>query len=164
MKSPRIGLVLGSRRFLLAILLLTACDVQQNDEADGSQSGTPTDSLRVALLVPDEARAGTDVPIEVHVQNTSERKLELNLQGREIVFDLTVSQVDGTVVWRRLEGVATQAILRLEPLAPKEVLTLRGVWPKEANQVAAGEYEVFASIPTDTLALQSPAVRFRVTN
>jgi hypothetical protein len=128
------------------------------------QPASSADSLRVELRAPSEVRAGTDVPIEIRVQNISRRRIELNLQGRDIIFDVTVSDTMGNVVWRRLEGVALQAILRLEPLAPEQVLTLNGVWPREASAVTAGEYEVFASIPTDTLPLVSPAIRLRVTN
>jgi hypothetical protein len=160
-------MLLDPGRFLFLLMVLGACNVErarEQPEVNSSTQPAPIDSVRVGLAVPNDARAASAIPVEVTVQNISRRNIELHLQGRDIVFDITVSNVDGMVVWRRLEGVAVQAILRLEPLAPDQVLTLRSAWPKEASAVPAGEYDVFASIPTDTLPLISPTVRFRVTN
>jgi hypothetical protein len=50
-----------------------------------------SDSLRLSLDLPRTIRAGAAVPISLHVENTTDRTLDLYLRGRTIAFDLVVS-------------------------------------------------------------------------
>ena len=82
------------------------------------------------------------------------RPIELHLQGRTIVFDLTVTR-GAAVVWRRLEGESVPAILQIRMLAPGEVLELKETWDQ---QVGPGEYSVSGEIPTDRAPLRAGPV------
>jgi hypothetical protein len=106
--------------------------------------------MRVELVVPGRVAPGAPVAMAIRIVNPSDRPIDLHLQGRTTVFDLTVSRGD-TVVWRRLEGEAAQAILQLRTLAPGEVLELRHTWSQEnaaGRQVGPGQYRVSGSVPT----------------
>jgi hypothetical protein len=107
--------------------------------------------MRVELVVPRKVAAGEPVPIAIRIGNTADRPIELHLQGRTTTFDLTVRQGD-SLVWRRLEGAATTAILQLRMLAPGEVLELKDTWLQQNNvgrSVGPGEYSVSGTVPTD---------------
>jgi hypothetical protein len=116
--------------------------------------------MRVELVVPGRVAPGAPVAMAIRIVNPSDRPIDLHLQGRATVFDLTVSRGD-TVVWRRLEGEAAQAILQLRTLAPGEVLELRHTWNQEdqaGRQVGLGQYRVSASVPTDGRSLTAGPV------
>jgi Intracellular proteinase inhibitor len=109
------------------------------------------DSMRVELVVPPKVAPGAPVPIAIRIGNTADRPIELHLQGRTTTFDLTVRRGD-SLVWRRLEGAATTAILQLRMLAPGEVLELKDTWLQQDNagrSVGPGEYGVSGTVPTD---------------
>ena len=97
---------------------------------------------------------GAPVPITLRIANTGERPIELHLQGRTIVFDLTVRR-GAAVVWRRLEGESVPAILQIRMLAPGEVLELKETWDQ---QVGPGAYSVSGEIPTDGAPLRAGPV------
>jgi hypothetical protein len=118
--------------------------------------GSRPDSIRVEILVPPKVAAGAPVPIAIRIGNTSGRPVELHLQGRVTVFDLTVRRGDA-VLWRRLAGESVPAILQLRVLAPGEVLELKDTWRQVDNaggRVGPGEYSVSGEIPTDGVPLR----------
>lgn len=108
--------------------------------------------IDVRIEAPEFVEARTHVPYSVVITNEGDGSTDLHLQGREIVFDLSVIGDGGTLVWRRLEGQVAQAILRLDTLAPEESLTLSDVWDQRdlaGAYVEPGFYTLQASIPTD---------------
>jgi Intracellular proteinase inhibitor len=136
----------------LALLALTAA------------LGRQPDSMRVEIVVPPKVAAGVPVPIAIRIGNTTDRAIELHLQGRTVVFDLTVSRGDA-VVWRRLEGESVTAILQLRTLAPGEVLELKDTWRQEdgtGRPVGPGKYSVTGMVPTDAAPLRVGPVTLTV--
>ena len=128
------------------------------------RSQTP-ESLRLELAVPNRARVGEPVPIALRVINVGERPIDLYLQGRTIVFDIVVEGAAGDVVWRRLAGQTTQAILRLEVLAPGDTLELRDTWNQRTNRgvvVGPGTYTLRGLLPTDARPLETPPASLRI--
>jgi hypothetical protein len=118
--------------------------------------GRQPDSMRVEILVPPSVEVGEPVPIAIRISNTADRSIQLHLQGRTTVFDLTVSRGD-SVVWRRLEGETTPAILQLRSLAPGEVLELKHTWDQRSNAgspVGPGSYRVAGEMPTDAVPIR----------
>ena len=118
------------------------------------------DSMRVEIVAPRTVDAGAPVPISIRIGNTADRPIDLHLQGRTVVFDLTVARGD-SVVWRRLEGEVVPAILQLRTLAPGEVLELQDTWhqrDKAGRRVAPGEYRVSGMVPTDAAPIRAGPV------
>ena len=114
--------------------------------------------MRVEIVVPPRVAVGAPVPITLRIANTAERPIELHLQGRTIVFDLTVRR-GAAVVWRRLEGQSVPAILQIRMLAPGEVLELKETWDQ---QVGPGEYSVTGMVPTDAAPLRAGPVTLTI--
>lgn len=109
--------------------------------------------------------AGEPVPIAFRVENVSGRTLTLYLTGRSIAFDLVVEAVDGTSVWRRLEGEVVQSVLRLQTLNAAEALVLEDVWDQRSSSghpVPPGEYRVRAELFTERGSLAPPHQRLRI--
>lgn len=91
--------------------------------------------------------------------------MDLYLTGRTITFDIIVAGLDGQVVWRRLQHVATQQILQVKTLAPGETLELIDRWQQRTDAgapVSAGDYSVTGVIPTDREPLRTTPVRLRI--
>ena len=108
--------------------------------------------VTLALEVPREHARGRRVPIVLRVRNDTARPVALGLGGRDITFDVVVTDAAGAVVWRRLQGAAMQAILQLRVLAPGETLELRAEWAGRGARgklAPPGEYTVQALLPTD---------------
>lgn len=123
--------------------------------------------LNVRLEAPEFAAERTAIDYTVVVENTGDVPMEANLLGRDPVHDLTVTGKGGEVVWRRLEGAISQAILRLESLAPGEMLRLSGQWDQRDSAglyVAPGFYTLQATIPTDSAPLISQDCLLQITN
>ncbi len=109
------------------------------------------DDINVRIEAPEFVDARTPVPYSVVITNNGNTSTDLHLQGREIVFDLSVIGDGGAVVWRRMEGQVAQAILRLDTLAPEESLTLSDVWDQRdlsGTFVEPGFYTLQAGVPT----------------
>ena len=143
---------------LLAIsLALGACSIEPKDERPAGSTrrvSVAPDSLRRELIAPERARAGTPVEIVLRITNITNKPLDLSLQGREIVFDVAVTNEQGHEVWRRLQGQTAQSILQLKTLAPGEALELRTAWNPRTND--RGEHTISADIKTD-----GPPILFR---
>lgn len=106
----------------------------------------------VTLDVPQSAAAGTPVPIRIRLKNEAAAPLDLYLRGRDVTFDVTVTDSAGDVVWRRLQGEVVQAIVQLKTLAPNETIELVHTWDQRSHrgaQVPPGRYAIRASILTD---------------
>jgi hypothetical protein len=147
---------------LLFAALLSACSIETKQEPQ-PQTGTPVtanapDSLRKELNVPAVVRSTDTVEITLRITNVSGRPIELNLQGRDILFDIVVSNAAGEIVWRRLEGKSAQAILQLYPLAPNQGFQLGDVW----RPPGPGLFTVSAEIITDAAPLRFPIHIVRV--
>jgi len=114
----------------------------------------------VSLDVPRSVTAGTPVPMRIRVRNETAAPLDLYLRGRDVTFDITVADSTGDMVWRKLEGEVTQAILQLRTLAPGEVLELTHTWDQKSQRgqlVPPGRYTVRGSVLTDgQTTLDSP--------
>ncbi|MEZ0334698.1 MAG: BsuPI-related putative proteinase inhibitor [Gemmatimonadales bacterium] len=111
-----------------------------------------SDSLRFEIDIPPAVPNGEPVPILLWVRNVGDKPLELYLTGRPIAFDITITRADGTQVWRRLEGAAISAILRIEVLGPGEVLELKDAWNQrqdDGKPAGPGVYQVRGALPTE---------------
>lgn len=164
------------RAGLLLPLLAAACgDAGDTKPVDTfaaqveARAGVPfaQEGAVVILDVPDTAKAGSPVPIRIRVRNETAAPLDLYLQGRDVTFDITVTDSTGDAVWRKLEGEVTQAILQLKTLAPGEVMELSHTWSQKSqrgSQVPAGRYTVRGSVLTDGQAtLDSPPATLEIT-
>ena len=149
----------GARRILaLGVILLPG---------GGSRLMADPESLRITLEVPATVRAGDVVPTVIRITNVAERPVTLSLVGREIAFDIAISQEGGKVIWRRLAHAAVQGILQLKTLQPGETLELRGEWNQHSDAggaVAAGVYSVQGEVPTEIpqRPLRTPVKQIRI--
>ncbi len=111
------------------------------------------DSVAFRVELPRAAQAGEPVPVILRLTNRTERPLTLTLQGRPLVFDITVTAPDGAIVWRRLERAVVTSILAIRTLEPAESLTFEAEWDgrdRGGRPVAPGTYLVAGTLPTDT--------------
>ena len=124
------------------------------------------DSLRLETRVASPARVGEAVPVTLTIRNDGLTPREVHFRGRTIVFDIVVEGPDGHLVWRRLEGAAVLAILRVEVLAPSRELTFTDRWLQQnqtGRQVAPGIYTIHGEFPSDTPEpLRTPSVQVRI--
>lgn len=128
--------------------------------------GTVADSMRLEIVLPDSVRVREPVPVTLRLTNTGREPLTVYLQGRPIAFDLTVRNLDGTIVWRRLEGEVVPAILAVRQLEPGASLEFEEVWRQVSNAgetVPPGDYRVTGALPTDAPEpLQTSPVVLRI--
>ena len=99
------------------------------------------------------------MPVTLRLTNTGRDPLTVYLQGRPIAFDLTVRNLDGTIVWRRLEGAVVPAILAVRQLEPGASLEFEEVWRQVSNAgetVPPGDYRVTGALPTDARSRFKP--------
>jgi hypothetical protein len=152
--------------------LFIACSCNFADPADGAPGRAPSDatpseapvpapdsdSLRLTLEVGEGVREGEPVPMTLRVDNVGSETLDLYLTGRPLAYDLVVTDLEGTVVWRRLEGEVVAAVLRIEILEPGAGLVFEDVWDQRSNAgepVRAGEYFVHGELLTEDGPLAS---------
>lgn len=121
----------------------------------------------VSLDVPGSVPAGATVPIKLRVRNATDAPLDLYLRGRDVTFDIAVSDSSGDAVWSRLGGEPVQAILQLRTLAPGETLELSHDWDQRSQRgalVTPGRYTVRGTVLTDgTTTLESPPAELEIT-
>ncbi|MFL5581506.1 MAG: BsuPI-related putative proteinase inhibitor [Gemmatimonadaceae bacterium] len=124
------------------------------------------DSLRLTLDVPREVAPGAAVPMTLRIESVAPRPLDLYLRGRDVTFDVVVTDAGGREVWRRLEGEVVQAIALLRPIRPGETIERRAVWDgrtREGGPAPPGEYTVRALLLTEAPEpLATPAVPMRI--
>jgi hypothetical protein len=163
------------RPVLLLPLLAAGCgDAGDSEPVDTfaaqveARAGVPfaQEGAVVSLDVPQAVAAGAPVPITIRVKNETAAPLDLYLRGRDVIFDITVADSTGDVVWRKLEGEVTQAILQLKTLAPGEVMELSHSWDQKSHRgqlVAPGRYTVRGSVLTDgQTTLDSPPATMEI--
>ncbi|HUR92133.1 MAG TPA: BsuPI-related putative proteinase inhibitor [Gemmatimonadaceae bacterium] len=119
-----------------------------------ARAGVPfaEDGPVVTLEVPLTVVVGAPVPVKIRVKNATAAPLELYLRGRDVTFDLAVTDSSGDAIWRRLEGQATQAVLQLKTLAPGDAVDLSYTWDQKSQrglQVPPGRYTIRGSLVTD---------------
>lgn len=121
------------------------------------------DSLRFAVRMPDQARAGAAVPLGFEVTNVSGRVLDLYLTGRDITIDITVRSETGAVIWHKLADTAVPSILQLRTLHPDEKLEAREEWRPRAG-LEPGVYILEAALLGEAAArLAFAPARIRIT-
>lgn len=159
---------------LLPIALIGCGNNEEPEPVDsiaaqaGERAGVPVaqEGAVVTLVVPSAALTGAAVPIRLRVTNATAAPLDLYLRGREIAFDIAITDSAGDAVWRRLEGEVVPAILQLKTLAPGEALELSHDWDQKSargSQVEPGRYTVRGSILTDgTTSLDTPPVTLEI--
>lgn len=145
---------------LLPVLVASCSDGGDAEPVDTfaaqveARAGVPfaQEGAVVSLVVPSSAVAGAPVAIKIRVANETSAPLDLYLRGRDIAFDIAISDSTGDAVWRRLEGEVVPAILQLKTLAPGEVLELSHDWDQKSQRgvaVEPGRYVVRGSVLTD---------------
>jgi intracellular proteinase inhibitor BsuPI len=161
-------------RLLLPLLVIGCGDAGDSEPVDSfaaqveARGGVPfaQEGAVVSLDVPQSVAARTPVPITIRVKNETAAPLDLYLRGRDVTFDITVADSTGDMVWRKLEGEVTQAILQLKTLAPGEVMELSHIWDQKSQRgqlVAPGRYTVRGSVLTDgQSSLESPAAQIEI--
>jgi hypothetical protein len=110
------------------------------------------DSLAFRVELPATAASGERVPIVLRLSNTARHPVTLALEGRPIAFDVTIARLDGTVVWRRLEGQVVSAILAVRTIEAGESLTFETEWSgglPDGSPAPPGRYTVTGALPTD---------------
>lgn len=120
---------------------------------------------RLDLEAPTRATAGEPVALVLRLRNPTADSQTVYLRGREITFDLVVTDSAGRPVWRRLEGAVIPAMLQVRTLAPGEVVVLATAWSgrdQDGAPVPAGRYELRASLLTDAAPITSPPARIVV--
>ncbi|HEY0672551.1 MAG TPA: BsuPI-related putative proteinase inhibitor [Longimicrobiales bacterium] len=148
---------------MAAMLPFSACSIEKregtapNTEIDvGGQ--TKEDSVLISISAPRAAAVGDEIPISIVVENNRDRQIDLNLTGRDIVFDIVVARADSSIVWRRLAHTTVQQILHLKTLPARGAFTVSDRWmPTEP-----GEYTIGAELPTDSSPLQAEPVTITV--
>lgn len=150
-----------SRATLLFPLLAAGCgDAGDSEPVDTfaaqveARAGVPfaKEAAVVTLDVPQSAAAGSPVPIRIRVKNETAAPLDLYLRGRDVTFDIVVTDSAGDTIWRRLGDEPVQAILQLRTLAPGEALELSHEWDQRSQRgspVPPGRYTVRGSVLTD---------------
>ena len=120
----------------------------------------------VSLDVPGSVPAGAVVPIKVRVRNATDAPLDLYLRGRDVTFDIAITDSAGDAVWSRLTGEPVQAILQLRTLAAGEVLELSHDWDQRSQRgssVPPGQYTIRGTVLTDgTTTLESPPAQLEI--
>jgi hypothetical protein len=123
------------------------------------EAASVNDSLRLYLDLPKEVKVGEEVVMTLRVKNAADRPLDLYLTGEPPAFDLIVTDEEGEVVWRRLEGQVVTMVLRLETLAPAAALTFSHPWDQRDDDgvpVAPGTFTVRGEVLTEGDPLVSP--------
>jgi len=140
--------------------LTASCRRAEPDERPPLPAAAVTrDSLRFTVAAPAEARVGDAVAITLRLTNTGGRPVELYLRGREVAFDISVTDHAVVVVWQRLAGAVIPGILQVKVLGPGETLELKDVW----RPAAPGAYSVQGVLPTDEPEpLRTPVAPIRV--
>lgn len=123
--------------------------------------------MTVRLTAPPTIAPGQRLPLTLTVSNEIDAAVDLYLRGRTITFDVTVSDADHAIVWRRLEGEIIPGILQIRPLAPRERLVLRTQWDLRSNtgaHVPAGDYVLRGFLLMESANMESEPIPLRVEN
>ena len=137
----------------LLFTMLALLGFGHGSERFGPEPVPPPAPLVLHVHLPQLVPAGMTIPFRITLGNNGLQPVTVELGGRPIAFDLVVHADDGTMVWRRLEGVPVEAVLVTRVLAPGEVLTFEGHWDQRdlrGRPVRAGSYRVRGVLPVPT--------------
>jgi hypothetical protein len=156
--------------FVLAAVM-AACDSDHRSGAAGRtgdsempMTATP-DSVTAMLDGPQSARLGVPVTFVLRVRNEAAQTTTLYLRGREIAFDVVLTDTNGREIWSRLHDQVVQAIVRVEQVDPGQSIELRHTWNQHDNlgrPARPGEYNVQGLVLTDGAPIRTPARRMRI--
>jgi hypothetical protein len=116
--------------------------------------------LPVGAAVPEPLHLGLEMPSQVPLEqpirlrlvleNNGDFPIEVGLASSPDAFDIVVETPEGTVVWRRLDGVVIPAVLRLRTLQPGQAIGFTDTWLQRTNDgraVPTGTYQVRGELP-----------------
>jgi hypothetical protein len=106
--------------------------------------------LHLGLEMPPEVAVDQPVRLRLVLENTGDFPIEVGLAASSEAFDIVVETPEGTVVWRRLEGVVIPAVLRLRTLQPGQAIGFVDTWQQTTNDgraVPTGSYQVRGELP-----------------
>jgi Intracellular proteinase inhibitor len=133
---------------------------------ESTMTTSPADSLLFQIHAPAEVQEGQSVPITLRLRNAGPEPAVRYFRGRDITFDIVVTRVDGSAVWRRLAGAAIPAIVQVRRLEPGEQLEFKDQWRQRTDRgqpVSPGSYLLHGILLTDAPeALETPRVPLRV--
>ena len=111
----------------------------------------PPAPLELSLDAPAETPVGEPIPFSLVLRNRGMDPIQVELGGEPITFDLLVTrEEDGSEVWRRMEGYATEDILKIVTVPPGDSVVFADVWSSIGNDrqwVAAGRYRLQGVLP-----------------
>lgn len=111
----------------------------------------PPPPLELSLEAPREIPAGEPIPFRLILRNRGMDPIQVELGGEPITFDLLVTrEEDGAEVWRRMEGYATEDILKIVTVPPGDSVVFADVWSSIGNDrrwVTAGRYRLRGILP-----------------
>jgi hypothetical protein len=116
----------------------------------------PVAGIDVSMEVPATVAAGENISMKLTVTNTTAAPIDLYLGGRDITFDIVVTDSSGSQVWQRLEDEVVQSILQLRTLAAGEKIEMSDEWNQRTRRgrpVGPGVYTVQGSVITDGTSL-----------
>jgi Intracellular proteinase inhibitor len=122
--------------------------------------------VRLEISFPDPVSQGEDLPVTLRLSNPSAEPAMVYIAGRPAAFDIVITRLDGTPVWRRLTGAVISAILQVRVLAPQETLEFSHTWKQQdhhGRSIPPGEYRLTGVLPGDPPEeLRSNTARLRI--
>lgn len=154
------------RKILVGTLLLTMASCSIEKRPQGTDPGaelnvgnlTQGDTVKVSIAAPPAAAVGDEVPITLVVENNRDRRIDLNLVGNDVVFDIIIANQDSVIVWQRLANRTLDQDGHVKTLPERGAFILTDRW----RPLAPGDYVIGATLPTDTLPLRAKPVTLRV--
>lgn len=152
----------------LVVVAAAACGnliTKTSDRRGGHQEGRvePPDApkptappplpLRLRLEAPATVAAGaSSVPLRLVLANTGPNPLTRVMRPQGSTYDFKVTRDDGTMVWRRLEGVGVPDKAIQYRLEPGDTLAFDEMWELRDNRggrVRAGVYRIEGRVLAD---------------
>jgi hypothetical protein len=104
-------------------------------------------ALRVQVVVPEYAAQGTAISIKLVVNNASSATLRVSQKGCPPDFDVVITRVEGSTIWRRLPPNVFLCDAAMEyPLSPGQSRELEAIsWEQRDSRgrpVGPGRYTV----------------------
>lgn len=122
--------------------------------------------MRLEISFPDPVSQGEALPVTLRLSNPSAEPATVYIAGRPAAFDIVITRLDGTPVWRRLKGAVISAILQVRVLAPQETLEFSHTWGQQdqhGRSIPPGEYRLTGVLPGDPPEeLRSSTARLRI--
>lgn len=119
-----------------------------NARVAGQKAPLPsTQALRVQVVVPEYAAQGTAISIKLVVNNASSATIRVSQKGCPPDFDVVITRVEGSTIWRRLPSNVVLCDAAMEyPLSPGQSREVGAVsWEQRDSHgrpVGPGRYTV----------------------